>query len=74
MPIIQAIVALLSGDFGQAWELAKQAVSKAGELIGKAATKIGEWVGKGIDAAIAWIKGLPGKAFDALAPFMRPYA
>jgi phage-related protein len=68
MPLLQAVVALLQGDFGKAWEFGKKAVEGAGKLIGEIAKKIGQWIGEGIDAAIGWLRGLPGRAFDALAP------
>jgi phage-related protein len=69
LPILQALVALLQGDFDKAWQLAKTAVLNAAKLIGEAAGKLAEWVGKGISAAVDWIKGLPGRAYNALAPF-----
>ncbi|MCG7529640.1 hypothetical protein MHW47_35060, partial [Streptomyces sp. OfavH-34-F] len=68
VPVITAIVALLQGNFGEAWELAKTAVSNAAELVGEAVGKLAEWVGNGIGAAVDWIKGLPGRAWQALSP------
>ncbi|MBT2427253.1 hypothetical protein J7F02_16630 [Streptomyces sp. ISL-112] len=68
LPILQALVALLQGDFDKAWELAKTAVQNAAKLIGKAADMIAEMVGRGIRIAVDWIKRLPGFAYAALAP------
>ncbi|MFR0359080.1 phage tail protein [Streptomyces sediminimaris] len=67
IPVIDTIVALLHGDFSGAWSHAKEAVDGAKRLIGKAVTLLGQLVGKGIDTAIGWLKGMPGRALSALS-------
>ncbi|MFI6639946.1 hypothetical protein [Streptomyces sp. NPDC050504] len=68
VPIIQALSALLRGDFSGAWNIVKAAVSQAASVIGQAATRVGAAVGRAVNTAVDWIKGLPGRAVSALAP------
>ncbi|MFC8945907.1 phage tail protein [Streptomyces rochei] len=67
VPWVQALAALLRGDFSGAWEHATTAVNGARELIGKAAGKISDLVEQAVNEAVRWLKGLPGRAYSALS-------
>lgn len=68
VPTLKILTSLLRGDFSGAWNQAKTLVGNVGEFLHSLFLKLGVWVMIGINKAVAWIKGLPGRAMSALAP------
>jgi phage-related protein len=66
VPVLKFIAKLLTGDFSDAWNMAKTGVGNAASFIGEKASAIGRWVGEAVGKAVDWLKSLPGRAKSAL--------
>lgn len=66
VPVLTVVGQLLTGDFSGAWQTAKDAVGSAASWIAEKSVAIGRAVGDGVSAAVSWLAGLPGRAFNAL--------
>jgi phage-related protein len=66
IPAVQAVIALLRGDFSGAWEFAKQAVVNAGLAVLTAVTGMATSVFDGVRRAISYLANMPGQAVGAL--------
>ncbi|GGQ48826.1 hypothetical protein [Streptomyces asoensis] len=67
VPSVQALTALLSGDFSGAWSTVTGAVGRANAYILDKMNALGTIIGNGIDTAIRWLKGMGGRAVAALS-------
>ncbi|MFE9645321.1 hypothetical protein ACFYO0_14630 [Streptomyces sp. NPDC006365] len=67
IPALRIVAALLSGDFSDAWYLAKQAVTNAVGLIKNGAVRLGVVVAQGVATAVGYLRGMPGLANSALS-------
>ncbi|MEH0650660.1 hypothetical protein QA995_14765 [Streptomyces scabiei] len=66
VPVLQAVIALLQGDFAGAWEYAKQAVVNAGLAVLQAVTGMATSIFDGVRRAVSYLASLPGQAVGAL--------
>ncbi|MFE0329076.1 hypothetical protein ACFW08_20285 [Streptomyces sp. NPDC058960] len=70
VPAVEIVTALLRGDFSGAWNIATTAVNRAVQTVAVATVRLGVVVSQGVDQAIAWLRGMPGRAAAALAPLI----
>lgn len=66
VPVLQAVIALLQGDFAGAWEYAKQAVVNAGLAVLQAVTGMASAIFDGVRRAVSYLASLPGQAVGVL--------
>ncbi|GAA2218856.1 hypothetical protein GCM10010104_04700 [Streptomyces indiaensis] len=66
VPVLKFLAKLLTGDFSGAWQMAQNGVGKAASFIGEKASAIGRWIGQAVDKAVAWLRGMGGRALSAL--------
>ncbi|MER7174195.1 phage tail protein [Streptomyces mesophilus] len=69
IPALGLITDLLRGDFSGAWQHAKDLVAGIGKFFRDLFARFGGWVATGINAAVEWLAGLPGRAWSALSEF-----
>ncbi|WP_200308247.1 phage tail protein [Streptomyces adelaidensis] len=66
VPALQAVIALLQGDFSGAWEYAKQAVIGAGMAVITAVSGMATSIFDGVRRAIGYLANMPGQAIGVL--------
>ena len=66
VPVLKFIAKLLTGDFSGAWQMAQNGVGKAASFISEKAAAIGRWIGDAVGKAVAWLRGMGGRALSAL--------
>jgi phage-related protein len=66
VPALQAVIALLQGDFSGAWEFAKQAVIGAGMAVITAVSGMATAIFDGVRRAVGYLASLPGQAIGVL--------
>ncbi|WP_237310394.1 phage tail protein [Streptomyces sp. AMCC400023] len=66
VPALQALIALLQGDFSGAWEFAKQAAIGAGMAIVSAVSGMATAIFDGVRRAVSYLASLPGQAIGVL--------
>lgn len=67
VPVLKFVAKLLTGDFSGAWQMAKDAVSRAASWISEKSKAIGTAISHGVDTAVDWLKRLPGRALAVLS-------